>query len=61
MMTALAVGVTVSGASAVMICVTGMLSLEQLRKCLANTGIIDEQIDKLYAGLDTDHNGKVLL
>merc|ERR1711865_647583 len=37
----------------------GVLTLKELRKSLANTGITDEQIDQLYAELDTDHNGKV--
>ena len=43
------------------LCFIGVLTLNELRKCLANTGITDEQIDQLYADLDTDHDGKVLL
>ena len=39
----------------------GVLSLDELRQGLADVGITDEQIDQLYAELDTDHNGKVLL
>ena len=37
----------------------GVLTLDELRKCLANTGITDEQIDQLYTDLDTDHDGTV--
>ena len=45
----------------VWLALAGVLSLDELRQGLADVEITDEQIDQLYAELDTDHNGKVLL